>query len=165
MLKDNQWLFPVEALYHYPSREPLHKTLYDLSRGVEFLFRLGTSLKLPHAELVDLFVAIPDDRVVQDYAWTFAHDSFRTPLCILYPPRVIAAACFVLAQYMAEGPNSLPLDARISFSAPSASLPTPPSHKAPSPDASRLAIEFFTLSEKDVQSVAGIYYILASTQT
>ncbi|GAW02397.1 cyclin-like protein [Lentinula edodes] len=177
MLKDNQWLFPVEALYHYPSREPLHKTLYDLSRGVEFLFRLGTSLKLPspalftaatwfhrfylryslqdfhrqdvaaaciflatkteecgrklrdvakvyhskltsiditeippeckevdqyqtailvteeyllqaicfdftvdspHAELVDLFVAIPDDRVVQDYAWTFAHDSCIT---------------------------------------------------------------------------------------
>ncbi|KAJ3883432.1 cyclin-like protein [Lentinula edodes] len=260
MPKDNQWLFPVEALHHYPSSlEPLHKTLYDLSRGVEFLFRLGTSLKLPspalftaatwfhrfylryslqdfhrqdvaaaciflatkteecgrklrdvakvyhskltsiditeipleckevdqyqtailvteeyllqaicfdftvespHAELVDLFVASPDDRVVQDYAWTFAHDSFRTPLCILYPPRVIAAACFVLAQYMAEGPNSLPLDARISFSAPSASLPTPPSHKAPSPDASRLAIEFFTLSEKDVQSVADALTLL-----
>ena len=28
-----------------------------------------------HAELVDLFVSSPDDRTVQDYAWTFAHDS------------------------------------------------------------------------------------------
>ncbi len=79
---------------------------------------------------------------------------YRTPLCILYPPQIIATACFVLAQYLAEGPNSLPLEARISFSAPSASLPTPPSHKASSPDASRLAIEFFALSESDVQDVA-----------
>ncbi|KAJ3725985.1 cyclin-like protein [Lentinula raphanica] len=260
MSKDNQWLFPIEALYHSPnSTEPLDKTLYDLARGVEFLFRLGTSLKLPspalftaatwfhrfymryslqdfhrqdvaatcvflatkteecgrklrdvakvyhskltsvdivdipsdckevdqyqtailvteeyllqaicfdftvespHAELVDLFVSSPDDRTVQDYAWTFAHDSYRTPLCILYPPRIIAAACFVLAQYIAEGPNSLPLDARISFSAPSASLPTPPSHKAASPDASRLAIEFFALSETEVQNVADALSLL-----
>ncbi|KIK59897.1 hypothetical protein GYMLUDRAFT_168775 [Collybiopsis luxurians FD-317 M1] len=255
MSTDSQWTFPIHALYHTPSssHEPLEKILYDLSRGVEFLFRLGTSLKLPspalftaatwfhrfymryslqdfhrqdvaaacvflatkteecgrklrdvakvyhsklagidpalipseskevdqyqtailiteeyllqaicfdftvespHAELVELFVARPDDRAVQDYAWTFAHDSYRTPLCILYSPRIIATACFVLAQYIAEGPNSLPLDARISFSAPSASLPTPPSHKAPSPDASRLAIEFFVLSETDVHDVA-----------
>ncbi|KAJ3998184.1 cyclin-like protein [Lentinula boryana] len=260
MSKDPQWLFPLEALHHSPSSiEPLDKTLYDLARGVEFLFRLGTSLKLPspalftaatwfhrfymryslqdfhrqdvaaacvflatkteecgrklrdvakvyhskltsvdlidipseckevdqyqtailvteeyllqaicfdftvespHAELVDLFVAIPDDRTVQDYAWTFAHDSYRTPLCIVFPPRIIAAACFVLAQYIAEGPNSLPLDARISFSAPSASLPTPPSHKAASPDASRLAVEFFALSENDVQNVADALNLL-----
>jgi cyclin K len=66
----------------------------------------------------------------------------------------------VLAQFIAEGPNSVPLDARISFSPPSASLPTPPSHKAASPDASRLAIEFFALSETDVQSVADALTIL-----
>ncbi|KAF5391436.1 hypothetical protein D9757_001915 [Collybiopsis confluens] len=264
MSKHNQWLVTTDSLQHYPSitsNEPLEKILYDLSRGVEFLFRLGTSLKLPspalftaatwfhrfylryslhdfhrqdvaaacvflatkteecgrklrdvakvyhskitgldpalilsdskevdqyqasilmteeyllqaicfdftvespHAELVDLFVACPDDRAVQDYAWTFAHDSYRTPLCVLYPPRVIATACFVLAQYIAQGPNSLPLDSRISFSPPSASLPTPPSHKAPSPDASRLAIEFFVLSETDVRDVAGecSYFLL-----
>lgn len=33
------------------------------------------TVESPHAELVDLFVARPDDRAVQDYAWTFAHDS------------------------------------------------------------------------------------------
>jgi cyclin K len=33
------------------------------------------AVESPHAELVDLFVARPDDRSVQDYAWTFAHDS------------------------------------------------------------------------------------------
>ncbi|KAE9387497.1 cyclin-like protein [Gymnopus androsaceus JB14] len=256
----SQWLFPVDALYHTPSSsEPLEKILYDLSRGVEFLFRLGTSLKLPspalftaatwfhrfymryslqdfhrqdvaaacvflatkteecgrklrdvakvyhskltgvdpsgaaseckevdqyqtailmteeyllqaicfdftvespHAELVDLFGANPNERDVQDYAWTFAHDSYRTPLCILYPPRIIATACFILAQYIAEGPNSLPLDARISFSAPSSSLPTPPSHKPASPDASRLAIEFFGLSANEVQDVTDAVALL-----
>lgn len=130
------------------------------------------TVESPHAELVDLFSASDDDDSVQGYAWTFAHDSsvlfilfltygnlacirYRTPMCLLYPPHIIATACYILAQFMVDGPNSLSLDARISFSAPSASLPTPPSHKAASPDASRLAIEYFALSELDLQDVAG----------
>lgn len=80
---------------------------------------------------------------------------YRTPLCVLYPPRVIATACYVLAQRISDGPNSPSLDARISVSAPSASLPTPPSHKPPSPDASRYAIEYFTFTEPELLSVSG----------
>ena len=30
----------------------------------------------PHADLVDLFDAHPIDTVVQEYAWSLAHDSF-----------------------------------------------------------------------------------------
>jgi len=48
----------------------------------------------------------------------------------------------------------------VSPSAPSASLPTPPTHKASSPDASRFAIEFFGLRENDLLSVADALAIL-----
>lgn len=128
----------------------------------------------PHAELVDLFDAHEDNHLIQEYAWSLAHDSFvsrsppfqvghksqsfryRTPMCVLYPPKVTATACYVLAQRIFDGPNSPSLDARISVAAPSASLPTPPSHKPPSPDASRYAIEYFTFNEGDISSVSGI---------
>ncbi len=46
----SQWLFPVSALHNTPSRMtsdiPLERELYDRSRGVEFLYRLGVSLGL-----------------------------------------------------------------------------------------------------------------------
>lgn len=46
----SQWLFSVSALQNTPSRIssgiPLEKELYDRTRGVEFLFRLGVSLAL-----------------------------------------------------------------------------------------------------------------------
>lgn len=46
----SQWMFPLSALHSTPSRAtsniPLEKELYDRSRGVEFLYRLGVSLGL-----------------------------------------------------------------------------------------------------------------------
>ncbi|OCH95518.1 cyclin-like protein [Obba rivulosa] len=114
----------------------------------------------PHAELVDLFDSRQEEPYVEDCAWTIANDSYRTPLCILHPPRIIAAACFVLAQHLAEGPNSPPLDVRIASPAPSASLPTPPSHKAPSPRDSRFAIEHFGFNEMELAAVADVLRII-----
>jgi hypothetical protein len=86
----------------------------------------------------------------------YLYSRYRTPLCILYPPKIIAVACYVLAQRIHDGPNSPSLDARISATAPSMSLPTPPSHKPPSPDATRFAIEHFQLNESELSSVAGM---------
>jgi len=69
---------------------------------------------------------------------------------------VISAACYILAQKMIEGPHSPSLDARISVPAPSASLPTPPTHKPTSPpDAGRFAIEYLKLSSEELGDVAG----------
>lgn len=82
---------------------------------------------------------------------------YRTPLCIFFPPRIIAAACFTLAQRAADGPHSPSLDARISASPPSASLPTPPSHKPGSPDASRFVVDYFGFSESESHDLAGQY--------
>jgi hypothetical protein len=46
----SQWLFPIPALLATPtimtSGGTLEKELYDRGRGVEFLFRLGSSLQL-----------------------------------------------------------------------------------------------------------------------
>jgi len=42
----SQWYFPLEALQATPSTCHLEKELYDRARGIEFLFRLGTSLQL-----------------------------------------------------------------------------------------------------------------------
>ena len=88
----------------------------------------------------------------------FAHStpSARTPLCVLFPARIIAAACYILAQHVIEGPQSPSLDVRIASPAPSASLPTPPSHKVAPPEASRFAIEHFGFNEVDLVSVAGL---------
>lgn len=88
---------------------------------------------------------------------------YRTPCCILYPAKIIAAACYVLAQRIYDGPNSPSLDARISATAPSMSLPTPPTHKPPSPDATRFAIEQFQLAEEDLSSVAGMMLLVRIT--
>ncbi|KAJ7046754.1 cyclin-like protein [Mycena alexandri] len=249
-MQNDQWLFPFAALQATPSNWPLEKELYDRARGIEFLFRLGSSLVLPtsailtaatwfhrfymrysmedhhrqdvaasciflatkteecgrklrdvaricqvkicgrdvpaeskevelcqasillteevlldalcfdyvvespHSKLVDLFDAHDDDVKVQECAWSFAHDSYRTILCLVYPPQIIATACYVLAQRVVDGPNSFSLDARISSSAPTSSLPTPPSHKPPSPDASRFAIEHFSFNNAQLADVA-----------
>ncbi|KAJ6547536.1 cyclin-like protein [Mycena capillaripes] len=273
MQANHQWLFPLSAFHATPSKWPLEKELYDRARGIEFLFRLGSSLVLsvaqssfqtfhstpcsrptsailtaaawfhrfymrysmedyhrqdvaasciflatkteecgrklrdvaricqvkitgrdvlpeskevelcqasillteevlldalcfdyvvesPHSKLVDLFDAHDDDIMVQECAWSFAHDSYRTILCLLYPPQIIATACYVLAQRVVDGPNSFSLDARVSSSAPTASLPTPPSHKPPSPDASRFAIEHFSFNDAELTFVAEALSIL-----
>ncbi|KAJ7109349.1 cyclin-like protein [Mycena epipterygia] len=256
MHTDNQWLFPLSALHATPSNWPIEKELYDRARGIEFLFRLGSSLVLPtsailtaatwfhrfymrysmedhhrqdvaasciflatkteecgrklrdvaricqvkitgrdvlpeskeveqcqasillteevllealcfdyvvespHSKLVDLFDAHEDDIKVQECAWSFAHDSFRTTLCLLYPPQIIATACYILAQRVIDGPNSFSLETRVASSAPTASLPTPPSHKPPSPDATRCAIEHFSFSDAELASVSEALSIL-----
>ncbi|KAF5315690.1 hypothetical protein D9611_004671 [Ephemerocybe angulata] len=250
----SQWLFPLSALDHTPSACSLDKELYDRARGVEFLFRLGSSLQLPtsalctaatwfhrfymrysmeefhrqdvaatciflatkteecgrklidvariyqtkvpsvnvdpkqfteesqevnersaailsteevllealcfdffvespHAELVDLFEKCDSPVPVQEFAWSLAHDSYRTPLCILYPPKIIATACYVLAQRIFDGPNSPSLDARISATSPASHLPTPPSHKPPSPDATRVVVERYAFDELELVSI------------
>lgn len=257
----SQWLFPISALSCTPTAQDksLHEEMYDRSRGIEFLYRLGTSIGLhspglftaatwfhrffmrfsmldhhrqtvaaaciflatkteecgrklrdvarvyqskakgidvcdipesgpdieevtgrilaaeevllealcfdfvvdsPHADLIDIFDAHDVGDRFQDFAWSIAHDSYRTPLCVLYPPKIIAAACYILTQRIIDGPHSLSLDARVSPSAPSSSLPTPPTHKPSSPDASRLAIEFFGLGESELSSVADALAIL-----
>jgi hypothetical protein len=128
----------------------------------------------PHAELLDMFDALESATEVQEYAWSLAHDSwvnsvfsipvtdifllrYRTPLCILYPPRLVAIACYVLAQRIFDGPNSPSLDARISATSPSNSLPTPPSHKPPSPDATRAAIDHYHLTDVELSELAGLF--------
>ncbi|KAI0748026.1 cyclin-like protein [Daedaleopsis nitida] len=260
----SQWLFPVSALQKTPSRTSsnisLERELYDRSRGVEFLYRLGVSLGLPssamytaatwfhrfymrysmedyhrqdvaasciflatkteecgrklrdvakvvcskvskiditqipddskdvedcqtsillteevlleglcfdfvvespHAELVDLYDArSSNNQQVEECAWSIANDSYRTPLCILYPPKAIAAACYVLAEHAIEGPQASPLDARISSPAPSASLPTPPSHRAQPNGTHRHAVEFFGFNEIELANVADAISIL-----
>nr|GAT58708.1 translation initiation factor eIF-2B subunit alpha [Mycena chlorophos] len=218
-----EWLFPLEALHATPSAWPLQKELYDRARGIEFLFRLGSSLFLPtsailtaaawfhrfymrfpmedyhrqevaasciflatkteecgrklqallealcfdyvvespHSKLVDLIEAHGQEGTrVAEVAWSFAHDSFRTTLCLHYSPQIIAAACYVLAQRVCDGPNSNSLDARIASSAPRTSLPTPPTHKPASPDAARFAIEYFAFGESELACVAESLSIL-----
>ncbi|KAG9226336.1 hypothetical protein CCMSSC00406_0003215 [Pleurotus cornucopiae] len=93
----------------------------------------------PHADLVDLFDTCQDDDPVCEYAWSIAHDSYRTPF---------------------DGPNSISLDARVSLPAPSASLPTPPPYKSASPVTSRSAIDFFGFNEGQLRCVADALSIL-----
>lgn len=47
---ESQWFFTVDALFNTPSLQissmPLSEELHDRSTGIEFLFRLGSSLQL-----------------------------------------------------------------------------------------------------------------------
>ena len=52
----SQWLFPISALQATPSTCSLEKELYDRARGIEFLFRLGSSLAL----FVSCMYLLPD---------------------------------------------------------------------------------------------------------
>src|SRR6266571_3471914 len=44
----SQWLFPISALSCTPTAQDrsLHEEMYDRSRGIEFLYRLGCSIGL-----------------------------------------------------------------------------------------------------------------------
>ncbi|TCD69718.1 hypothetical protein EIP91_006485 [Steccherinum ochraceum] len=107
----------------------------------------------PHKDLVELFDARDESFDLQECAWSIANDSYRTPLCILFRPAIIAAACYILAQYMTEGPQSTSLSERIASPAPSASLPTPPTQHPMSSQSARFAIEFFKFNEMDLSSL------------
>jgi hypothetical protein len=45
---NSQWVFPISALSCTPTAQDrsLHEEMYDRSRGIEFLYRLGTSIGL-----------------------------------------------------------------------------------------------------------------------
>lgn len=43
---NTQWYFPLSVLASTPSTSPRPRELYDRARGIEFLFRLGSSLAL-----------------------------------------------------------------------------------------------------------------------
>jgi len=89
----------------------------------------------------------------EQLAWTLATDSLRTPLSVLQPARVIAAACYILAQRLEEGPNSPSFDERI-FSRSSASLPTPPHLYPRSPLVTNSAQSIFQLTDEDMEGLA-----------
>lgn len=262
----SQWLFPRSALFATPSGTtssiPLEKELYDRARGVEFLFRLGSSLQLPttalftaatwfhrfymrnsledyhrqdvaasciflatkteecgrklrdvarvcqskasavpaeslsdeevercqeaillteeallealcfdfvvtnpHEVLVDLFnrhtpLAEDNEDQLKDLAWSIAHDSFRTILCLLFDVRIISAACFIIAQRVLGGEHSPSLSSRISSTSAASSLPTPPTNKPTSPDASRFVVEQLQFSDEELAQLAQTMTIL-----
>ena len=88
-----------------------------------------------------------------DRAANKQRDRYRSPLCLLYPPKTIAIACYLLGQHMSEDPLSTSLDALISRI--SASLPTPPSHDDASPESGQYSNDHLSLSKEEVTSVAG----------
>ncbi|KLO18582.1 cyclin-like protein [Schizopora paradoxa] len=83
----SQWLFPKSALILTPSVAtsaiPLEKELYDRARGVEFLFRLGSSLQLPTTALFT--------------AATWFHRFYMRNSLEDYHRQDVAAACIFLA--------------------------------------------------------------------
>ncbi|KIM26304.1 hypothetical protein M408DRAFT_194950 [Serendipita vermifera MAFF 305830] len=102
-------------------------------------------VRYPHTYLADIIAtydATSPDPILHsliDCAWSVAHDSYRTPLCILLPPQIIAAASFLFAQCLAEGPNSPSLTERLEV--------------ANSTDTRWRQV--LGISENDVQQVAG----------
>jgi hypothetical protein len=53
------------------------------------------------------------DVALTECVWSVAHDTYRTPLCVLFPPRTIACAAAIYGQCLAEGPCSPTVDDRL----------------------------------------------------
>ncbi|KAF7970012.1 hypothetical protein HWV62_25380 [Athelia sp. TMB] len=83
----SQWIFSTNALLKTPSHTSsgilLDKELYDRSRGVEFLFRLGSSLGLPSTAMFT--------------AATWFHRFFMRYSLEDYHREDVAASCIFLA--------------------------------------------------------------------
>ncbi|KAH8099487.1 cyclin-like protein, partial [Cristinia sonorae] len=107
----------------------------------------------PQKDLVELFEGQEDVFEIQECAWSLANDSYRTPLCVLYPPNIVAAACYILAQHLTEDPQTASLAERIASPAPSASLPTPPTQHPLSSQSARYAVEYFKFNEVELSSL------------
>lgn len=77
----------------------------------------------PHAYVTDVFLAneraYPEVKGtdgwhrIQDCIWSVPHDTYRTPLCLLYPPHIIAAGSILFGLCLAEGPTSRMIASRI----------------------------------------------------
>ena len=112
-------------------------------------------VRYPHTYLADIIATydptLPDPIVSSliDCVWSVAHDSYRTPLCVLLSPQVIAAAAFLFAQCLADGPNSPSLTERLQF--------------ANSADTQWCQI--LGISENDVQEVAGMFLLPSQMQS
>ena len=119
----SQWLFPISALSCTPTAQErsLHEEMYDRSRGIEFLYRLGTSIGLSVRDNLPPSFGQYSTLVSQSFPWPihccnvvssflyavfYARSSSTSPsLCQLscplphplIPHQTIAAACIFLA--------------------------------------------------------------------
>ncbi|KAG8823576.1 hypothetical protein FRC17_009292 [Serendipita sp. 399] len=75
------------------------------------------NIHFPHAFLADIVSSLESSRQrngpLIECAWSVAHDSYRTPLCVLESPQVIAAACLLFAQCLIDGPDGPTLTQRL----------------------------------------------------
>lgn len=85
------------------------------------------------------------DTALIECVWSVAHDTYRTPLCVLFSPRIVACAAAIYGQCLAEGPSSSTVDERLRSSSGS-DLPWRSS---------------LNLTENDLPSIAGELCIIA----
>ncbi|KAG8781695.1 hypothetical protein FRC15_008246 [Serendipita sp. 397] len=75
------------------------------------------NIHYPHAFLADIASSLESSRQrsgpLVECIWSVAHDSYRTPLCVLESPQVIAAACLLFAQSLIDGPEGPSLTQRL----------------------------------------------------
>lgn len=70
---NSQWVFPISALSCTPTAQErsLHEEMYDRSRGIEFLYRLGTSIGLFVRSTLPTPVSV--DMLNQPLSLSFSH--------------------------------------------------------------------------------------------
>ena len=108
----------------------------------------------PHAFVADILrtyevedpelIATGLDTALIECVWSVVHDTYRTPLCVLFSPRIVACAAAIYGQCLAEGPSSPTVDDRLRDS-PGSDLPWRSS---------------LNLTENDLPSVAGELYLI-----
>ncbi|KAI9028284.1 cyclin-like protein [Phycomyces nitens] len=110
----------VTALMHGRFNQTKHaeeKTKYQVQCRDTILSNETTLLEIlcfdltvdnPHQLMIELAEEIraPDNAV--QAGWTFANDSLRRPICLLYDPQMIAAACLLMGYHITD--EDFPVD-------------------------------------------------------
>lgn len=108
---------------------------FDIIHPHEFVADILRTYEVEDPELI----AAGLDTALIECVWSVAHDTYRTPLCVLFSPRIVACAAAIYGQCLAEGPSSPSVDDRLRYSSGS-DLPWRSS---------------LNLTENDLPSIAG----------
>jgi len=94
-------LDPASEYFQY-----LKQLVIDCERYVlkELGFELYRLTEHPHSYLLDYLKRLKSSKEVAKIAWNYLNDSYRSTLCVHYPPHILATSCLYLAIWSTKTP-------------------------------------------------------------
>ncbi|KAF9519975.1 hypothetical protein BS47DRAFT_914482 [Hydnum rufescens UP504] len=95
---------PVIVDEHGPAVTAWMKTITACEEILLETLCFDLTVEHPHNDLLNAAEVLQTPEQLLAYVWSVMNDTFRTPLCVLFAPRVIASASYILClNWMAPG--------------------------------------------------------------